>query len=336
MGMGSLARCSQLITGMALAGCLAVDPASANEVGASARVIGIQIHDAQETLTRFCVTDGSGTLWLQLPGGARFELVTSTADPAIANSGDGSFHPFDVEQVRAALDDVRFPLDGLDADIFLLPYPRRSELNSAAGPGVILLAPGVTPLSPEHQHAEFTHELGHVVQYQWFPDSDPRWTQYREERGIEDVASFNASSPHADRPHEIFAEDFRSLFGGPLANYSGSIENARLAQPAAVGGLQNFLLSLPSESALSGLRLVGANPARGSVVFAAAGVSRATLDLFDVSGRRLASLNPSSLGGEARWSWNGLDLRGVRVAAGVVLARVRDGSSATRRFTWLR
>ena len=334
--MGSLARHTRLLAGLALWACLRAVPASANEVGASARVIGIQIHDAQETLARFCTTDENGTMWLQLPGGTRFELVTSTADPAIANPGDGSFHPFDAAEVREALAEVRYPLDGLDADVFLLPYPRRAELNSAAGPGVILLAPGVTPLSREHQHAELTHELGHVVQYQWFPDSDPRWSEYREDRGIEDVARFNASSPHADRPHEIFAEDFRSLFGGALANYSGSIENARLAQPGSVDGLQDFLLSLPAETAVSSLRIVGANPARGAVQFAMSAVQPALLDLFDVSGRRVISLSPSTLGGEVRWSWDGLDSRGVRVAAGVLLARVRDGSGGTLRLTWLR
>jgi hypothetical protein len=335
MGMGSLARHRQLLAGLVLGACLGTAPASANEVGASARVIGIQIHDAEETLARFCTTDASGITWFQLPGGTRFELVTSTADPAIANPGDGSFHPFDAEEVREALTEVRYPLDGLDADVFLLPYPRRAELSSAAGPGVILLAPGVTPLSREHQHAELTHELGHVVQYQWFPDSDPRWSEYREERGIEDVSLFNASSAHANRPHEIFAEDFRSLFGGALANYSGSIENARLAEPNSVGGLQTFMLSLPAESAISALRVLGANPARGGVQFAMAASAPSPLDLFDVSGRRVITLGPSMFGGEVRWSWDGVDARGVRVAAGVLLARVR-GSSAVTRLTWLR
>ena len=67
-----------------------------------------------------------------------------------------------------------------------------------------------------------------------------------------------------------------------------------------------------------------------------AGSHRAPLDLFDVGGRRLVSLSPADFGGEVRWSWNGLDARGAPVASGVVLARVRDGSGATRRFTWLR
>jgi len=57
-------------------------------------------------------------------GRRRFELITSISDPLISNGGDGSFHPFDESQVRSALSQVRFPLPGLSADVFLLPYPR--------------------------------------------------------------------------------------------------------------------------------------------------------------------------------------------------------------------
>ena len=47
-----------------------------------------------------------------------------------------------------------------------------------------------------------------------------------------------------NRPHEIFAEDFRALFGGPTANYSGTIENPGLVHPGAVPGLAAFFLNL--------------------------------------------------------------------------------------------
>ena len=335
MGMRTRPHHPILIAAIAMTGLVPGSLALANEVAGSAHVNGIQIHDATETLEQFCATDANGVLWLQVPGGGRFELIRSTSDPAVSNPGDGAFHPFDAGEVREALAEIRFPLDGLDADIFILPYPRRAELSSAAGPGLILLSPGVTPLSREHQHAELAHELGHVVQYQWFPDSDPRWSQYREDRGIENVALFNAGAPHADRPHEIFAEDFRSLFGGSLANYSGSIENAQLEAPAAVSGLPGFFLSLTTDDPAHGLRVIGANPARGAVQLSMAGSAPAPLDLFDVSGRRLASLMPLSLGNEVQWSWNGTDQRGRAVGPCLVLARVR-GSAATQRFAWLR
>src|SRR5260221_1841475 len=150
--------------------------ARANEVALYVSARGFVIHEPAEVLDRYCARDDSGALWLTLPGGARFELVTLTSDPAITNPGDGSFHPFDPAEVRSALQSVRFPVTSVSAEVFLLPYPRRNGLESAAGPELILLSPGVRPLSREHQHAEFDHELWHVVQYAVRPDAGrPRW-----------------------------------------------------------------------------------------------------------------------------------------------------------------
>ena len=320
----------------ALAGLLAgllVAPARANElatsgVPTSSRIV---IHDAQETLRDWCRLDAGGALWLVLPGGMSFELVTSTADPAITNHGDGSFHVFDADEVRAALAAVRYPLDGVAADVFILPYPRRAGLTSAAGPGLILLSPGVYPLPREQQHSEFAHELGHVVHYACLPDPDvAAWDRYRALRGISDFATYSAQSlAHADRPHEIFAEDFRALFGGALANSTGSIENASLTPAGQVKGLADFMLSL------SGVPLtvtLGArpNPSRGPVVFSRKGSAAVALDLFDLAGRRLATVAPEAGAGWQRWSWDGRDESGRRAGPGVVFARVRDGSASAR------
>lgn len=334
--MGSLARTRQLVAGCTIVLAVAcVAPAAANEVSASSLSTGIRIHDAAETLREYCTSDADGRTWLVLPGGRQFELVTSTGDPAIANPGDGAFHPFEAPVVGAALAAVRYPLGGLNVEIFLLPYPRREALESGAGPGLILLAPGVTPLAPEQQNAQLVHELGHVVQYQWMPDGDDRWTDYRRRRGIEDTQRFSSTAMHADRPHEIFAEDFRALFGGSLATYSGSIENTELAYPMQVPGLTGFFLELSVPATSPALRLLGANPARSATQFAAGGREAAMLDLFDVSGRRIASLAATLTGADRRWTWDGRDERGGRVPPGVFLARVRDARGATTRFTWL-
>ena len=96
-------------------------PAAANEVSARGTARAIAIHSATETLRDDCFRDAQGRLWFQLPGGARFELVTSTSDPAVTNPGDGSFHPFDESEIRAALASVRFPLTSIAADIYVLP-----------------------------------------------------------------------------------------------------------------------------------------------------------------------------------------------------------------------
>jgi hypothetical protein len=307
-------------------------PASANEVATRSVPTSNQIviHDAQETLRDWCHPDAGGVLWLVLPGGTTFELVTSTDDPVITNHGDGSFHVFDADEVRAALAAVSYPLDGVAADVFILPYPRRAGLTSAAGPGLILLSPGVYTVPREQQHSEFVHELGHVVQYARLPDQDAAsWSRYRTLRGITDLSVYSCTAAHADRPHEIFAEDFRGLFGGPLANSTGSIENASLAPPAQITGLADFMLQLSGTSLTIAL---GArpNPARGSVLFSRKGSATVMLDLFDLAGRHLVTVAPEAVADGVRWMWDGRDESGHRAGPGVVFARMRDGSASAR------
>ena len=72
----------------ALGLAVTVYAARADEVAANARPSTLTIHDADEVLRDFCHSQ-DGVLWLTLPGGANFELITSTADPAITNPGDG-------------------------------------------------------------------------------------------------------------------------------------------------------------------------------------------------------------------------------------------------------
>lgn len=298
---------------------------------------GFVIHDAAEVERNFCRWD-DGRLYLVLPGGARYELVHSPADPVITNKGDGAFHTFDVEEVRSTLAAVRFPLERVSADIYVLPYPRRAGLESAAGPGVILLSPGVMELSVEHQHAELTHELGHVVQFALMSDANVRaWQQYRALRGIGDVAEYSAEASHSDRPHEIFAEDFRVLFGDALANYSGTIENPVLAHPRSVPGLQAFFAGLATQSFANSLQVIAGDAlaSRGAVRFGRGGTRLSALDVFDVTGRRLATVSPRTSGGGIEWAWDGRDTQGRAVESVVVFARARDGEGGTARVTRL-
>jgi len=71
--------------GTALGTALLVVCAHGSELPASGDASGFIIHGPQETLRDFCLED-QGVLWLVLPGGARYELVTSTADAAIAGT----------------------------------------------------------------------------------------------------------------------------------------------------------------------------------------------------------------------------------------------------------
>lgn len=312
--------------------------AHADEVVGAALVpahSAIVIHDAETTRRDFCRLDADGRMWLELPGGRRFELVTSVDDPSIVNKGDGEFHPFDAAEVRAAIAAVRFPVLDVRAEIFILPMPRRGALESAAAPGLILLSPGVRSLPIDQQHAEVVHELGHVIQYALLPDADQEgWGAYRRLRGIEDEQVYWSGAAHANRPHEIFAEDFRALFGDARANYSGTIENAHLSHPTQIADLDDFMLSLTG-----GVRPIALhaypNPSRGAVTFARSGAAPSMLDLFDAQGRRIATLDPGAGAAGTQWVWDGLDATGRRAQPGILFARARDPQSRTIRVTLL-
>ena len=295
-------------------------------------IAGLTIHGPEETLRDFCVAQ-DGKLWLILPGGSRHELVTSISDPAIINQGDGSFHPFEETQVHAAIAALRTSIAPLHAEVFLLPYPRRAGLESAAGPGLILLSPGVRPLTPQHQHSEFVHELGHLVHFSRMPEAAvAEWSRYRRLRGITDESVYCASAPHADRPHEIFAEDFRALIGGTLANYSGTIENHTLAAPATVAGLEEFVRTVAGASGpMSGVPLACfPNPSSAAVSFIRSGDAGEALEIYDLGGRRVATLQPAGGTGVVTWRWDGRDQHGAPVGAGVFFARLRTGGAALR------
>ncbi len=333
MDVRSLARRISLgLAGTGVGVCLLVLTARADEVaGTTTSRSGIVVHDAANTLASYCRTDEAGTLWLVLPGGNRYELLTSTT--GLLNPGDGAFHPFDAAVVAAAVSGIRYPLTHVSAEVFILPYPRRDALESAAGPGLILLAPGVRPLAREQQHAILTHELGHVVHHALMPDHDVEsWDRYRALRGIADESQYSATAPHADRPHEIFAEDFRALFGDPLAVASGSIENAAIADPAMVSGLDSFLRELAGP-ALAGRLVATPNPSRGAVALVRSGSDARMVDLFDVRGRRIATVAPAPSKGGWVWNWDGVDSTGKSTARGVVFARERGTSTPATRIT---
>ncbi len=321
----------------ALALLLAASPGTASELRTTtSRVAGIVVHDAQETLRDYCRTQ-DGRLWLELPGGMRWELVTSTSDPLVTNPGDGASHPFDVSEVAAAMSQVRYPLGWLSAEVFILPFPRRESLESAAGPGLVLLSPGVRELARSHQHSEFVHELGHVVQYALLPDSDTQgWGDYMRIRGLaSDVHT--AYAAHALRPHEIWAEDFRALFGGANATEHATIENPALAYPTQVAGLAEFMRSFAADPAITPrARLTAAPLARGTVTFSRFGASAAVLDVYDAAGRRLASIQPSQGQNSVAWNWTGTDRAGRAVRGEMVFARARDGRGGAVRVVLAR
>ena len=292
-----------------------------------------------------------------LPGLAPEELITSTDDPAVANPGDGTFHPLDRGMVEAAIAGLDFPVDRVDAAVYVLPYPRRAGLESAASHGAILLAPGTLPVPATTVHAVVAHEFGHVVQYAFAPEGSPAWSTYLKLRGLTADASSAPGSAsdlvHAERPREIFAEDFRALVGSDLARGDGSIENAFMAQPTTIEGLAEFIADLPARArrtALAGACAGGRsgaafpNPFRHAGTIAAAPalaigalpVER-TFQIVDARGRvvRRESV-PASSDGSATWRWDGRGEGGVELASGTYFVHTEGESGRATRIVFHR
>lgn len=307
----------------------------------------ITVHSPEDILST-ARRDDRGRLLLELPGGTAYVLIEDIADPEITNKGDGSFHPMNVQWVIEALSDVDvsgFEID-VAAAVYVLPYPRSGFLGSTACGNDIFLSPGVYEVPRARVAWTVTHELGHVFQRRYAPEArEGSWSEYLEIRGIAGDARFRADAVHMDRPVEIFAEDFRYLFGGEDARASRSIENPDLPLPDEVPGLESFFVSLvagervvsivapaPLECAVSNYP----NPFNPVTTIRAlippeAGLDDVSLAVYRVDGSLVRELHRGpATGGEIKTLWDGNDERGSPVSSGVYfcLLRAAGGSAA--------
>ncbi|HHY38905.1 MAG TPA: hypothetical protein GX507_08280 [Clostridia bacterium] len=152
----------------------------------------------------------------------------------------------DREAYGEALNGVSFPLHWLtEYRICILPYrlfdyPDTLALTLDANATYVFAT--TWQLTPRMVHRLAVHELGHVVDFRLM--NEKRWAEYRKIRGLTDTMKYRDTSPyHKDRPREVFAEDFRLLFGAELAAKNPH-ENFGLANPKEVPGLKDFFLSL--------------------------------------------------------------------------------------------
>ncbi len=335
------------LAGLAWVAALALLPSSAAaSQGRAFDVPGtsITIYDPDYVLNNFTHRDG-GDLFFTDREGHEWLLVEDPSSPVISNKGDGAFHPFDPFDVGAACEAVSFPLDRLDVEIFVLPFPRSDLLDCSADHGAIYLSPGMYEVHRAHAHMIVAHELGHCVQQELMPDrSRDLWARYRSMRGIADYSVYHAAAAHCMRPHEIFAEDFRWLFGDALSNYSGTIENRDLSLPDFVAGLADFMLSLAETRLARGgpstpveLEVYNyPNPfSRTTTVsvrmdhsLSASGLSigstTARAMVFDVKGRTVKDFGSHYLGGNLhlQFNWDGTDNSGRQLASGVYFLRI--------------
>lgn len=238
-----VAASSLVLACVASAGSPAAVDAAVSVPGAP----GVQVIPPDEVLASYTFVAPDGAILFTDAEGVTWRLISDPDDPEISNPNVSGFHPANLDAVVATLDAL--PDDylwSLDCLVFVLPYPRSGALSSSATAGAIYLSPGVQPLEDGPVlRAMVAHEFGHVVQRNLAPEGSARWVEYRKLRQIEDEATYNATAPHAYRPREIFAEDFRVLCGDPVASGDGTVENPELASPWNDPDLVAFFADLP-------------------------------------------------------------------------------------------
>ena len=303
-------------------------------VAASAR---IDVASAPDVLARYVVRDGAGARLVF--AGRSWDLVTDPTDPVLSPLSDGAFHPMEAAEVELAIREIDAALP--QAQVLVLPFPRRDVVESCTEGSIVFLSPGIRPVPREHLHATVAHELGHVVENTLCPEGSTAWAEYLTLRGLE-VALVDKDTAHRDRPREIFAEDFRHLRGGPLATSSGSIENQSLALPEDVAGLVAWFAQLqpaaPRASVVAAgdaALVVAPNPFRAAQDGVVTVRMQSPLpnaspigEVFDTTGRRVRTLRGTASGAGLEFAWDGRDGTGQRVASGVYFVLV-PGSPST-------
>lgn len=275
---------------------------------------------------------------IQLDDERLIPVITDIGDPSIVNKGDGAFHPFSIDDVLTTLRALDYRSIHMSIRVYLLPYPRRALLVSSTSGAELFLSPHVLDIDPSVAAYILAHELGHAFHNRFMPDGSPAWDEYRRIRGITDTERFNDRASHAYRPKEIFAEDFRVLFGGAAAYFGGFIENTELPRPESVSGLESFFVRMASEPLASRApRIVATsypnpfNPdteVRVSLPVEMTGASdRVSVRVYSVTGALVRDLYDGRATGDFAVRWDGTDNRGNRVASATYYAAVIAGSS---------
>jgi hypothetical protein len=152
----------------------------------------------------------------------------------------------DREDYKQALREVRFPLEAVgEYKIYFLTYKLRDQFTTLAlsfEDDSVVVFGNYGTLPQEKLHRLAVHELGHQIDFQLMDDD--KWREYKKLRGIENQTVFNNyTETYENRPQEIFAEDFRLLFGGEEARKTTHL-NRDLKSPDEIPELKEFFSSL--------------------------------------------------------------------------------------------
>lgn len=326
-------------TGAAAAFLLLVVSAGANAATGSIGLsngISVTVYDADYLVSRLTTLDGEPAI--QLDDGRYIPVITDINDPSIWNKGDGSFHPFSVDQAMTALREIDHPSLNLSLRVYLLPYPRRNVLVSSTSGSDVFLSPHVLEIDPTVAAYIVTHEMGHVFHNRYMHDGAAAWPEYQRLRGIDDPSRFYETASHAYRPKEILAEDFRVLFGGEDARLDGRIENVEIALPEMVAGLEEFLVGVAHKAIVSRTPAIAAtsypNPFNPDTEIRVTmpselsdGNSPVSVRIYAVNGALVKDLYAGRASGDFVVRWDGTDRSGNAVASANYFAAVQVGEA---------
>ena len=301
---------------------------------------GLEVTVYPSDLLASRLTSYGGDQIIPLDDGRYLSVITDVNDPAIYNKGDGVFHPFPEDKVIELLKEVSHPNMNMGVIVYLLPYPRRNVLVSSTSGNVIFLSPHVLDIHPLTCAYIVAHEIGHVFHNQYMPDGSGVWSRYRSVRGITDEWIFSATSLHPYRPKEIFAEDFRVLFGGPEAAFGGRVENPELPSPLDVAGLAAFMKNIGGTPVATGPKVKATsypnpfNPETEIRIQIPDQIvnshGRVTVKIFDVRGALVRELySDIPIGDNLYVRWDGHDQRGNPVASANYFAMIQAGQART-------
>jgi hypothetical protein len=296
------------------------------------------LYDSEELASRLDWIDGEPTI--PLDDGRYVKVIADIEDPSIYNKGDGSFHPFPEDAGIEVLKAISHPNLNLELVVYLLPYPRRGLLVSSTSDNVVFLSPHVLEIPSVVCAYIVAHEMGHVFHNAYMPDGSGLWDRYRRIRGITDTEKYSDTSSHAYRPKEIFAEDFRVMFGGPDAAFGGQVENPGLESPLTVSGLEVFVERIGGTPVALYPKVAASsypNPFNPETEIRivlpdelADAHERVTVRIYDVRGALVRELySDVPFGSSLYVRWDGRDQSGSQVASSNYFAMIEAGGART-------
>lgn len=142
------------------------------------------------------------------------------------------------EDIIKALDELRFDFNG-DYTIHIVDYSLYGgyALGMALPENTIILFDFIPGRLETITQNVVIHELGHLVYMNMTKEEQE---EYKKIRDLLDDWDAYPRTDYINRPQEIFAEDFRILFGGEDASI-GSHFNQELDNPKDISGLKRFI-----------------------------------------------------------------------------------------------